>query len=104
MLMTSCPPSSISIDLPGAEFHGRRSAEVMAGASASTAQCYRCSNDNNLRRTDLLRRPGAVQRAVGMNNRHKYGQTSHYVLATVADDERVGRIDHPSRDTLHIFT
>jgi len=47
--------------------------------------------------------PGTAQRAVGTNNMHKYGQISHYVLATVADDERVGRIDHPSRDTLHIF-
>jgi hypothetical protein len=53
-----------------------------------------CSSDNTLRRTDLLRRPGTAQRAVGTNNMYKYGQISHYVLATVADDERVGRINH----------
>jgi hypothetical protein len=42
MLMTSCPPSSMSIDLPGAEFHGMRSAEAMTDAN-TTVHCYRCA-------------------------------------------------------------
>jgi hypothetical protein len=52
-----------------------------------------------LLRLDAARLSGPYTR----NNTYKYGQIPHYVLATVADDERVGRIDHSSLDTFHIF-
>ena len=45
--------------------------------------------------------PQAVDRTVSLrHNMCKYGQTSHQALATVADDERVGRIDRLSLNTV----
>ena len=43
----------------------------------------------------------SVDRAGGLrHNMYKHSQTSHQALATVADDERVGRIDYQSLDTV----
>src|SRR5713226_10703800 len=93
ILMTSCPPSSISIDLPGAEFHGMRSAEAMADAKSSTAHCYWCATTTTLLALNWSQhstRRGSAGRApeTTCTNTVKYRIT----LATVADDERVGRI------------
>jgi hypothetical protein len=50
---------------------------------------------------DRLKLRAAKNRAVVPgDNMYKDGQTSPQALATVADDERVGRIDHQSLDTV----
>ena len=53
------------------------------------------------RKPQLRQLTTAVDRTVSLrHNMCKYGQTSPQALATVADDERVGRIDHLSLNTV----
>jgi hypothetical protein len=55
---------------------------------------------NRNRNFGSTRLPAESRAGALRHNMCKYGQTSPQALATVADDERVGRIDHPSLDTV----
>ena len=65
-----------------------------------------CAEQNTLDiNRDCDRAPNAQRKnraGVPGDNMYKDGQTLPQALATVADDERVGRIDHTSLDTVQL--
>ena len=68
--------------------------KTLSISTATFAASYRQRNLNALHFTSVDR-AGRLR-----HNMYKHSQTSHQALATVADDERVGRIDYQSLDTV----